>query len=56
MAEKNTNEAMYPLRLEKELLEKSKELAKGRGMSLAALIRGFLITETQAEETRNKNK
>jgi hypothetical protein len=39
--------ATYPLRLEKELLEKSKVLADKRGMSLAALIRGFLIRETQ---------
>lgn len=50
MAEKNTTEAMYPLRLEKELLEKSKVLAKKKGMSLAALIRGFLIAETEADE------
>jgi len=47
--EKNTT-ATYPLRLEKDLLEKSKELAKRKGTTLASLIRMFLIKETEENQ------
>jgi len=44
----------FPFRAEKELIKDGKTLAKRRGMSLAALLRGLLIRELEAEENQQR--
>lgn len=55
MAEQETEDSQeektsFPLRAEKKLIKDGKALAKKRGTSLAALLRGLLIRELEAEE------
>lgn len=42
----------FPLRIEKDLLEKGKDLADKRGISLAGLFRMLLLRELEAEEKK----
>lgn len=42
----------YMLRLEPELLAKSKDLAKRKGTTLASLLRMYLIREIEKEENQ----
>ncbi|GAA4362137.1 hypothetical protein GCM10023185_29780 [Hymenobacter saemangeumensis] len=55
-AEENSGKTLVNLRIDKDLAERGKALAKRKGGNLSTLLRGLLIAELEADALREAGK